>query len=66
MNESKERQCFFTKNPEELVVQIKHAHSIPQKILIKLREQYFGDPYKNGGKWVVDRLEEIIEEKKAN
>ena len=60
MTESSESQCLFAENPEELIKQIKHAHNIPQKLLIKLCEQYFGEPHKNGSKWVVDKIEQLL------
>ncbi|MDO8728997.1 MAG: hypothetical protein Q7K26_03865 [bacterium] len=60
MTQSAERQPFWALNPEELIKQIKNVHTIPQKFLIDLREQYFGDPHKNGSAWVVDEVERLI------
>ncbi|PIR44974.1 MAG: hypothetical protein COV10_02085 [Candidatus Vogelbacteria bacterium CG10_big_fil_rev_8_21_14_0_10_51_16] len=64
MSESSERLCFLASDPKELIERIKQASSIDPELLRNLREQYFGDLYKNGSKWVVDRLEKILETKK--
>ncbi len=51
---------FFVESEEELIDCIKKSVEIPKDILKKLQERYFGDPYKNGGRWVVDQLEEAL------
>lgn len=62
MAESDKTRCFFAENPEELSERIKNARTLSSQLLADLRERYFGDPYKNGSKWVVDRLEKILKE----
>lgn len=52
---------FFAEDPVELVTKIKKARSIPVETLKDLRQRYFGDPYQNGGKWVVDQLTEALQ-----
>lgn len=52
--------AFFAKTPEELVQCILKSREIPVEVLEKLRERYFGDPHKNGSKWVVDQAEKIL------
>ena len=39
---------------------IKNAWTVSKEDLKKLQEKYFGDPYKNGSKWVVDQLEDAL------
>ena len=48
---------FFAESPIELIEKIKKTRAIPHEDLKKLQERYFGDPHKNGSKWVVDQLE---------
>jgi len=45
---------FFAKTPTELIDCVFQSKDIPTEILKKLQERFFGDPYKNGSKWVVD------------
>ncbi len=52
-------QDFFAENPERLIVCIRKNVGISKKILIRLRERFFGDPYKNGSKWVVNQAEKF-------
>ena len=52
-----EKHSFFAENPEELVQKIKDSRSVTNETLVELRERYFGDPHRNGSKWVVDQLE---------
>ncbi len=61
MTESNESQCLFVENPKELIEKIKSASDIPRGLIIDLRERYFGDPYKNGSKWAVDKMEQLLE-----
>lgn len=56
MMESSGGQRFFAENPKELIEKIKGAHAIPRKLIADLREQYFGDPHRNGSKWVVEQV----------
>ena len=51
------KHSFFAENPDELVEKIKNSRAISPDAIKDLRERYFGDPYKNGSKWVVDQLE---------
>ena len=55
---------FFAENPHELVLGIRENISISIDVIKKLQERFFGDPHKNGSKWLVDRLEEAIRYKK--
>lgn len=57
MAESNETRYFLVESPEELLLRIKQAHTVSKESLMKLCEQYFGDPHKNGSKWVVEQLE---------
>ena len=47
---------FFAESPDELSEKIKGAQSVSMGTLKDLLERYFGDPYQNGSKWVVDEL----------
>lgn len=49
-------RTFFAENPEELVEKIRKIRTIPRDTLLDLQKRYFGDPYQNGSKWVVDEL----------
>lgn len=51
---------FFAENIEELIDRIKKAMNVSVDIIQDLQERYFGDPYKNGSKWVVDQLEDAL------
>jgi len=51
---------FFAENPQELIEKIKNTPLISGDGLRDLRERYFGDPYKNGSRWVVEQLEEYL------
>ncbi len=51
---------FFAENPVELIERIKGVYAISPDDIIDLREQYFGDPHKNGSKWVVDEIEQFL------
>lgn len=51
---------FFADNPTELSEKIKNARTISNDNLRELQERFFGDPYKNGSKWVVDQLEDAL------
>lgn len=60
VTESDETRCLFAETPKELVEKIKQASTISRNLLTKLSERYFGDPYKNGSKWVVDMIEGLL------
>lgn len=47
---------FFAANPVELIEKIKNGRSVSVETLKDLQQRYFGNPYQNGGKWVVDQL----------
>lgn len=51
---------FFAENPGKLVEKIKNTALVSEQALQELSKRYFGDPYKNGGKWVVDQLEAAV------
>ncbi|OHA89504.1 MAG: hypothetical protein A3C70_01550 [Candidatus Zambryskibacteria bacterium RIFCSPHIGHO2_02_FULL_43_14] len=51
---------FFAENPDEFIQKIKSVRTVSVDTLKDLQERYFGDPYKNGSKWVVDKLEELL------
>lgn len=50
---------FFALNPEELVDYVRDSHNVPKDIIEKLQKRFFGDPSKNGGKWVVEQALEF-------
>ncbi len=60
MTESDKTRRFFAENPKELIEKIRNSQSVSLDTLKDLREQYFGDPHKNGSAWVVDRIEELL------
>lgn len=52
------RGQFFASDLSDLMEKISSARSVSKQELLDLKERFFGDPYKNGSKWVVDQLEE--------
>lgn len=64
MASSSERARLFAKDPKELLERISGARSIPKELLATLRQQYFGDPHKNGSEWVVERIETLLSEQR--
>lgn len=60
MSKTSEHRVLFAENPKELVVRIRSSYSISKEMLMQLREQYFGDPYKNGSDWVVEQASHIL------
>lgn len=60
IKEYDKKHSFFAESPEELISKIKDARSVPVEALENLQERYFGDPYKNGSKWVVEQLKQIL------
>jgi len=51
--------CFFAENPDELIQKIRESVNVPKADLEKLQERFFGDPYQNGSKWVVEQALEF-------
>ncbi|MBX4181706.1 hypothetical protein KW807_02475 [Candidatus Parcubacteria bacterium] len=60
LREYGDKHPFFAENPQEFIEKILEAHSVPLGTIKDLRERYFGDPYKNGSQWVVDRLQAFL------
>lgn len=52
-----QNHCLFAEDPEELMVCINRSGKIPKEILKKLQERFFGNPYQNGSKWVVEQAQ---------
>lgn len=55
-----EKHSFFAENPKDLIDKIRNAKFTSVDVLADLRGRYFGDPFKNGSKWVVDQLDEML------
>jgi hypothetical protein len=51
---------FFAEDVESFLSCIRQGIDIPVEVLRKLRERFFGDPYRNGSSWVIDQIEEHI------
>lgn len=51
---------FFAETPEELLRCVHKSKEIPAGILKELRERFFGDPYKNGSRWMVEEAEKTL------
>ena len=60
LKEYDKNHSFFAESPKELIEKIKNARSVPIEALEDLQERYFGDPYENGSKWVVEQLGKCI------
>ncbi len=50
---------FYAKDSDAPVECIHKGMTIPPPVLDELREDFFGDPFKNGSAWVVDQLVEM-------
>jgi len=51
---------FIADNPHNLLNMIKKSDNIPLDVLKDLRCRFFGDPYRNGSKWVVEEVEKLL------
>lgn len=51
---------FFATTPADFIEKIKKSGQMPREDLKKLQTRFFGDPYQNGAKWVVDQIENFI------
>ena len=60
LKEYQKDHSFFASNPDELINRIRKAINIEDSDIKDLKERYFGDPYQNGSKWVVDQLEGFL------
>ena len=60
LKEYDETHSFFAETPKELIEKIKNVRSIPIEALKDLQERYFGDPHRNGSKWVVEQVEKYL------
>jgi hypothetical protein len=49
---------FFAEDPLMLISYIRSGINIPVNVLKTLQEKFFGNPYQNGSKWVVEKIEE--------
>ena len=47
---------FYAHTIDELIKVVQKSHEVPESVLMSLSERFFGDPYQNGSKWVVDEL----------
>ncbi|MFH1780852.1 MAG: hypothetical protein ABH841_02520 [Candidatus Nealsonbacteria bacterium] len=56
---------FFAASPADFTDKIKKSGQMPKEDLKKLQERFFGDPYQNGSKWVVDQVENFIKKHDA-
>lgn len=56
---------FFASSPEELVDYIKKSSDMPEDVIKQLQKRFFGNPDKNGGKWVVEQALEFIKENES-
>ncbi|MBI2065504.1 MAG: hypothetical protein HYT68_00325 [Candidatus Zambryskibacteria bacterium] len=55
LKEYDESSSFFAENPDELVEKIKKVRIVKLDTLKDLQKRFFGDPYQNGSKWIVDQ-----------
>jgi hypothetical protein len=51
---------FFAESPKKLVDCIRNSIYISKEELKKLQNQFFGNPYQNGSKWVVEQAIEYL------
>lgn len=60
LKEYDEKHTFFAEDVIQLLERIRNIQSVSKEMLRDLQERYFGDPYKNGSKWVVDEVEKLL------
>lgn len=51
---------FYAKSPEVLIDCVRRGKEIPAETLQDLLRRFFGDPYQNGSRWVVDQLASML------
>lgn len=51
---------LYAESPEELTNYITKSRDVPEAFLLRLREQFFGDPRQNGSAWVVDQAQDLL------
>lgn len=54
------QSCFFAENPEQLLDCIKNSLNTSKEELRQLQERFFGNPYQDGSKWVVEQAEKYL------
>jgi hypothetical protein len=52
---------FFAKSPEMAPECVKAVLQTPRETLEQLRGYFWGDPTRDGGKWVVDQIERLLQ-----
>lgn len=63
LKEYKSEVDFYNESPEKLVESINRSKNISKDELLKLQSRFFGNPKKNGSKWVVDEVERDLQTK---
>ena len=58
------KTAFYAETPQKFIQNIRNAVRIPKETLFELQERFFGDPYKNGSRWVIEEVERVLEERK--
>ena len=53
---------FFASNPQELADFVRESNNMPEDTIKQLQKRFFGDPNKNGGKWVVEQALELAKD----
>jgi hypothetical protein len=51
---------LFASKPEELVEAVKQSREVSLETIKGLQKDFFGDPYQNGSKWVVDEARKAL------
>ena len=54
---------IFVESPAELINQVRNIRSVSESVWEKIQQDFFGDPYQNGSKWVVDQAEAVLTKK---
>ncbi len=52
---------FFAESPEVAPGCVRAVLQTPRETLEQLRDYFWGDPTRNGGKWVVDQIERLLQ-----
>lgn len=58
-----QRFVFYAEDIEKFIKCVNMSKEIPLNVLKDLQERFFGDPYQNGSKWVVDQLIDSLNRK---
>lgn len=63
LREYHQQFIFYAEDSKNFIKCVKISKEIPLNVIKDLQERFFGDPYLNGSKWVVDQLVDSVSHK---